>query len=452
MTTLGIVGIIVALLIFMLLVYKGVSSFIMAPICALIVAITNSDMGLVESFYTFAEGTGQMIIQLFAVIFFGVILGKIYSESKAAASLARTLTNRFIMKRSGNAQVRIACLIMLIICGSMTLGGIDGFVLTFTTFPIAFIICEMVDIPRRFIPPMIMLNCAFMACPGAPQIDNIMMVNTLRGEGFDVTSTSGLIPGLIATAVVVILGYLTLTTFIIKAKNRGEHFDPGAVTEVHSFDNDVKLPNFFVALLPLILVFVLYSVFKLDVVIALVCGILLALITMGRYIDRKEGSLRKGILSVLNIGAGGFPHAVATVSVPSGLAQVVTQTAAFGVIVGWLASLELGPIMLGLVTVCVVVALTSAPPVALAVSLPIVVGICTAKGIAFNPHALGRVASLAATTFESLPVNGMCVLTIGLAKSTYKDSYLVMFINTCLFTLLGTFIAAGLCIAFPGLA
>lgn len=447
----GIIGIIIALALFMILVYKGISSFIVAPICAVIVAVTNS-LGPLQTFYTFAEGTGQMIIQLFGIIFLGVILGKVYESTKAAASIAKTLTVNFVTKKEGDAQIRIAILVMMIIAGLMTMGGIDGFVLTFTTFPIAFIIAEMVDIPRRFIPPMLMLNCAFMACPGAPQVDNTVMVATMQGQGFDVSATSGLIPGLVAVVIVIVLGYITLTSAIIKAKKNGEHFDAAGIEKVDVFSDENKLPNFWISLIPLILVFVLYSIVKLDIVIALTCGIIAALLLMGRYIDKKDGGLVKAIIGVLNNGANGYPHALATVSTPSGLATVVTSTAAFGVIVGWLSTLNLHPIMLGVLTTCVVVALTSAPPVALAVGLPIIVGICAQKGIDFNADALGRVCALATTTFETLPVNGMCVLTIGLARSTYKDSYKIMFLNSLVYTLIGTIVAALICVAAPGLS
>lgn len=446
----SIIGIIIALALFMILVYKGISTFIVAPVCAVIVAVTNAISPL-ETFYSFAEGTGEMIIQLFGIIFLGVILGKVYDSTKAAASIAKTLTVNFVTKKEGDAQVRIAILVMLIIAGAMTMGGIDGFVLTFTTFPIAFIIAEMVDIPRRFIPPMLMLNCAFMACPGAPQVDNTIMVSTLQGEGYNVTSTSGLVPGLAAVAVVVILGYITLTSAIIKARKNGEHFDAAGIEKVDVFSDENKLPNFWIALIPLILVFVLYSIVKLDIVIALTCGILAALILMGRYIDRNGQGLGKTIIGILNKGADGYPHALATVSTPSGLAAVVTSTAAFGAIVGWLSTLEIHPIVLGVLTTCVVVALTSAPPVALSVGLPIVVGICTAKGIDFNPDALGRVSALASTTFETLPVNGMCVLTIGLSRSTYKDSYKIMFLNSLVYTLIGTVVAAIIYVAAPNM-
>ena len=447
----SIIGIIAALILFMILVYKGISSFIVAPICAVIVAVTNA-MNPVTTFYTYAQGLGEMFIQLFAIIFLGVILGKIYTDTKAAAAIAKVLTMRFVANRKGDGQVRVSILIMLIVAGLMTLGGIDGFVLTFTTFPIAFIIAKMVDIPRRYIPPMLMLNCAFMACPGAPQIDNIAMVGALNGEGYPVTSTSALVPGLVGVVIVIVLGYFTLTTFIIRAKRRGEHFDPGGIESVDVFREDVKLPNFFVALVPLILVFLLYSVAKLDVAVALVVGNLSALILMGRYIDKKDGSRLKGFLQTINAGAAQYPHALATVATPSGLATVVTSTAAFGVVVGALSTLNLHPVLLGMLTICVIVALTSAPPVALYVGLPVVVSILATKGIDFNPHAMGRVAALAATTFESLPVNGMCVLTIGLARTSYKDSYLPMFLNTVVYTLVATLVCALICMAAPGLA
>lgn len=51
--TIGIIGIIIALILFMVLVYKGISSFIVAPICAIIVAVTNA-MNPVDTFYTYA--------------------------------------------------------------------------------------------------------------------------------------------------------------------------------------------------------------------------------------------------------------------------------------------------------------------------------------------------------------------------------------------------------------
>lgn len=446
-----IIGIIVALLLFLILVYKGVSSFIVAPICAIIIAVTNA-LNPVDTFYLFAQGVGDMIVNLFAIIFLGVVLGRLYTDTGAASSIAKTLVTKFVQHRKGNNQIWVAMLICILMSGIMTLGGIDGFVLTFTIFPIYVVVAEMCDIPRRFIPVMLMLNCAFMAAPGAPQINNIAMVGALNGAGYtEVTSTAALIPGMIGVLVIAILCYVTVSKLVIKAKGRGETFDYGGIEKIDIFDEERKLPNFWVALIPLVVVFILYTVLKLDILIALSSGIVVCLITMGWNLKKKDGSYIKAIVASLNRGADGYPHALTTISTPSGLASVVLSTAAFGAIVGFLTTVDINPILLGLLIVVVIVALTSAPPVALFAGLPIAVGILAAKGLAFDVNALGRVAAMAATTFETLPVNGMCVLTIALAKSTYKKSYFPMFMNTVVWTLVGTAVAALICIFLPGL-
>ena len=446
-----IIGIVVALLLFMILVYKGVSSFIVAPICAIIIAVTNA-LNPVDTFYLFSKGVGDMFVNLFAIIFLGVVLGRLYTDTGAASSIAKTLVTKFVQHRKGNNQVWIAMLICILMSGIMTMGGIDGFVLTFTIFPIYVVIAEMCDIPRRFLPAMLMLNCAFMVAPGAPQINNIAMVSALKGAGFtEVTSTAALIPGLIGIIVIAVLCYITLSKFIIKAKSKGETFDYGGIEKIDIFAEERKLPRFWVALLPLLTVFALYTVLKLDILIALSSGIVVCLITMGWNLKKKDGSYIKAIVSSLNRGADGYPHALTTIATPSGLAGVVLSTAAFGSIVAFLTTININPIWLTLIIICTIMALTSAPPVALYAGIPILVGILVAKGLAFDVNAVGRVAAMATTTFETLPVNGMCVLTIALAKSTYKKSYPLMFINTFVWTIVGTLITALLCTFLPGI-
>ncbi len=50
------------------------------------------------------------------------------------------------------------------------------------------------------------------------------------------------------------------------------------------------------------------------------------------------------------------------------------------------------------------------------------------------------------------PINGLIILTIGLAGTTHKESYKPMFIMSVAFTLLGTVAAGILLMLFPGLA
>ena len=71
---------------------------------------------------------------------------------------------------------------------------------------------------------------------------------------------------------------------------------------------------------------------------------------------------------------------------------------------------------------------------------------------AINPAALARVAAIAVSTFETLPVNGLILLTTGLAQVKIKEAYLPMFLQTVIMTLIGTILCWILVTVAPGLA
>ncbi len=121
---------------------------------------------------------------------------------------------------------------------------------------------------------------------------------------------------------------------------------------------------------------------------------------------------------------------------PSALAGVVTASAGFGVVVGMLAGLKISPLVLVLIAVCVLVAITSSPPAALMIAVPLVMNIMLGQGMApdvvlQHAPAIMRISAIAATTFETLPINGLIILTLNL---------------------IGSIVATVLLIAFPGLA
>lgn len=481
MEIVGLIGIIIALVLFLLLVYKGWSPYWVAPVCAVIVAVTNvididpmngaatallarTGLDAVLNKYElftagFLNGMFDVAIQLFAIIFLGAILGKVFSDTGAASSIAKTLTDKFVVKQTGPKQVRIALFVLIIMEGLCTMGGIDGYVLTFTMFPILLIVAEIVNIPRRFVPAMMCLNVAFMTAPGAPQIYNVMGLAAANSAGVhNLTNTAGLIPGIVSSVIIGVAGYFTLVSMINKAKAKGEVFEYGPVQKVE--EEARKLPNFFVAILPLITVFVLYTILNLNIAIALTAGILVNIILMFPFIPQKDqfhmpSSRFKGLITTLNAGAHTYPNALLTVVTPAGLAGVVTVTAGFGMVIGILAGLPVHPLVLCVILTCIIVGLTSSPPAALMVVIPIMLGIAAgfgaATGIMTNPAHIVRVAIIGASTFETLPVNGLIILTLGLARTSHKESYKPMFLMTVAYTLVGTLVAMAMFLMFPGL-
>ena len=152
----GIIGIVVALIIFLWGAYKNVSVLYLAPIAGIIVAVTNGidpttaftslHIGAVEPSAANPEvwevgGVAGMLISIFPTVFLGGLLGKVMTDSGAADSIANTLVSKFVMPvKDKEKQARVAVLIMLIIECILTFGGIDGFVAVFATFPICMIL------------------------------------------------------------------------------------------------------------------------------------------------------------------------------------------------------------------------------------------------------------------------------------------------------------------------
>jgi H+/gluconate symporter-like permease len=459
MTVLGIFGIVVALVLFMLLVYKGWSSYWVAPICVVIVAATNL-MNPVEAFTKFfIPGVLDMALNIFTVVFMGAILGRVFTASGAAASIATTLTGKFITGVSQEKQVNQTIFCLLVISTLLTLGGIDAYVMYFTLFPVCLTISKRINIPRRFIPGMLCLNTAFIAAPGVPNFYNIMANVAFTGVGITLPNAFGL-TGYVGCLVVAIGGYFILTRMINKAMANGEVFEYGDL-QVKDEDEKRKLPNFWVSVLPLLIVFVFYTVLGLNISVALSSGIIATLIFMHRYIPTDGRALKltglkqffgpNRVINTLNDGVGMYPNAILQLATPSGLATVITATAVFGAVVAWLGGISIHPFLLAVLVVAVVAAITSSPLVAIMVTGPLIAGVVLQTGISIEYGHLARIVALGASTFETLPANGAILLAMGLAKTTHKEAYKPMFYMTCIFTTLATVVVAVLYLIFPAL-
>lgn len=449
----GYVGIILALAIFIVLVYKGWKNYYVAPICVIIVSVFNEMNPIEQLNGNYITGVLDMCKIVFVILFLGTIFGRIYADTGASQSIAKFLIVHFVDRVGGKYRILVAIICYYILVGLMMIGGIDSYAIFFTTVPICAIFCKKCGIPRRFIPGLLYVMSGLAAAPGVPGIYNIMPQTAMATMGIEWSTTSCLVPGVIAAVVCAVLCIFTLNKMVKKAVANGETFEYGEL-EHYDLDDNRKLPNVIVAIIPLVVVFILFSVCKMDILIAESAGILLALILMGRYMEGT--STFKGFLgtlkSTLNMGVGGFPDAMLSVSIASGLATVITATAAFSAIVAAFAGLNMHPLFLTIIVVCVIVGITSSPPVAMLVGIPMVVGILQQNGVAFDASAIGRVGSYAALTFESLPISGAILLTLSLSKVSHKEGYFPEFIESVVWTTLVTILCAVLCIVFPGLA
>lgn len=469
MEILGLIGILIALILFIFLVYKNCVSYWAVMICVAIVALTNQ-LNLLEALtVTFTGGLMDLFLQMFSIVFGGAILGKLFTDVGAANSIASALIKQFLPKEDTKNKVFLAVLVLFIFNGICTMGGIDGYVGIFTMFPIYMLVCKKCDIPRRFLPGMMFLNCMFMAAPGAPQIHNVMAVAAMNsasaaaleegGTPFFVNATAGLIPGWICVVLIASMALFYMPRAIRKAQAKGEHFDAGFCEMMERETG--QMPHWLISLLPLIAVFACYSILHLDIFWALMVGIAITVIFMGKYLPKQDfrGNrihFLQSLVQSLNMGANQYPNAMLNVITPSGLAAVITSTAAFGLVIGMFygmaAAIPLAAV--ALIATCVIVGITSSPPAALMIVIPnIIVPIALKAGadMGINAAIITRIAAIAASTFESLPFNGMCVMLMGVSHCTIKESYKPMGVISVGFTLIGAIVCTILAILAPGI-
>lgn len=308
-----------------------------------------------------------------------------------------------------------------------------------------------IGIPRRYVPAILALSCGASGAPYILSIHNIISMSILG-----TSAGAAPIPGFISLAVIEVGVYFICVSFITRAMKKGETFDYGPLKPLPQ-DKDVKLPNFVIALIPLVIVFLLFAIVQ-NASLALVCGIVATIVLMAPYFKdhEKKGMFAQWgskVMASINEGAVNGASAIMTLCAAAGFAAVVQHTDAFNGMVGALFGVPASPLVLATILCIVVVAFTSSPPAALSIAIPMVAAtfIWTAEPT-LNPAALHRVSALAVQTFETLPVNGMILLTTGLCQVKIKDAYLPMFLQSVIMTLIGTILCLVILTVAPGLA
>ena len=164
----GITAIAVALLLLMVLAYRGISLLILAPVLAVLVALVSVDTPLLASYtQVFMGAAGDFIVRFFPLFLLGAVFGKLMEDSGSAEVLAGA-----IVKRLGDTR---AILAVVLSCAVMTYGGVSLFVVAFAVYPIAAALFRQANLPKRLIPGTIALGAftfTMTALPGTPAIQN----------------------------------------------------------------------------------------------------------------------------------------------------------------------------------------------------------------------------------------------------------------------------------------
>lgn len=410
-------GMLLGLIILIILAYKGQSMMWVGPVAALVVAIFGGLDLLAAYTSDYMGGLVGFVKSWFPMFLLGAMFGKIMEVTGSAHSLARKLS-----KLIGAHRAIIA---VVVSCGLLVYGGISLFVVVFAIYPIAVSLFREANLPRRLIPGCIACGAftfSMTAFPGNPQLNNIIPTRY-----FGTDAMAGPILGIVGGLIMLVGGVLWLQFRAKKMVALGEKFDdPADLIEDSSNKNE---PSAIVAIIPLVAVVLILNIlprvvdFPADmastygIIVALLCGILLAMALNFKH--------RKAMLGAINAGAGGSVSAIMNTAAVVGFGAVVKAVPGFATLTDIVLGIKASPLISEALSVTLLAGATGSSSGGMGIALEALGSqyMSLASQMGINPEALHRVASIASGGLDSLPHCGAIITLLAVTGMNHKKSY-----------------------------
>lgn len=403
-------GIFLGLVVLMVLAYIGWSILWVAPIAAGVVAITGG-LDVLDAYKdTYMGGFVDFAKNWFPVFMLGAIFGKLMEDTGMARSVAVAMTKVIGTQR--------AILGVLASAAVLTYGGVSLFVVVFAVYPLAISLFREANISRKLIPATVALGAftfTMTALPGSPQIQNLIPM-----DYYDTDAMAAPVMGIIAAIIMAGGGYFYLRRQEKKLTEKGEVFTEPK--EEKNTEEEVDTPHWILSFLPLLTVLITLNVFELDVIVALIIGILVIMIINVAKFKRFVGAI--------NAGASGSVIAIINTSAAVGFGTVVKAVPGFERLTELLMGVKGHPLISEAISVNILAGATGSASGGMGIALEALgdkyYEIAMNTGV--SPEAFHRIASLSSGGLDALPHNGAVLTLFAITGMTHKDSYKDIFV------------------------
>lgn len=424
---LGILVLLLALLLFGLLAFKQINALILAPLVTIFVIVCSGMPILTSLKELFMPAASAYVTSYFLVFFVGALFGAVYQHTGAAESISKTL--------AGLCKGKFVAPIIMTITGILTYGGVSGFVVFFVIYPIALNMFKEANLTRRLIPGAISAGCWTwsMYGPGSPSIQNVIAMNSLGTP-----STAALVPSVIAAVASYVLIFLWLEMRSRNFTKKGITFNDSTLKfqlspEEMAMDDDKDLPNFWIAMIPIVAILVSFNGFKLPVETAVFLGVALATILMWK----RVGTIN-GWIAVFNEGAANSGVSILNTAIVVGFGGVVKQTQGFADLVEVLKTLNMPALVFVMITVAICAGACGSASGGMGVAFNALTDTYIALGA--NLEHVHRIAAIAAGTLDSLPHQGAQITLLGICKLTHGEAYFDIFVTQIVIPFISCFV------------
>lgn len=298
MEWIGVIGIIVGLVFFVIAAMKGWNVLITSVVTAVIIAVTNG-MGIADAMLgaksSYVTGLASFVQKNLLIFVGAAILGEYIDKSGAAKSIAQAIVGKV-----GTKSPYLVLLAIAAVGAILTYAGISMFVAMFALIPLARPIFKECNIPwHLFCAAWSLAACSFTMAmiPGVPAI---AWINAANGCGVSMTAAPVL--GIVGSVIAIVVSCLYIKFALKRAQAKGETYE---ITAADSETAEQKeTPSLFMSLLPLILLIVIIiagsQLGVANVVyIGMIVAVVVSMIVFNKYIPSQRDTMGNGAKNAL---------------------------------------------------------------------------------------------------------------------------------------------------------
>ncbi len=417
-------GVFLAFALLVVLMYKKVPIIVAAPLCAALMALLSGLDVMSTLTGDYMAAMVDFIKSYFILFLICAIFGRIMDVSGAAYSIGKWLGLRLGAKYA-IWGVSFAAFVL-------TYGGVSCFVLVFAIYPIALVLFKEANISRKLIPGAI--------AAGAFTAPNILwgspgLCNVIPTTYFGTTVQAAPLVSVICS-----IFFYTISNIYLILENRkmlrnGEGFVPTEKIENLLRDSEAKKAiNPLVALVPIIVIIVTLNGVRLDVNLAMLCGVLVSYVLFWKNIDDK--------MDTLSVGATNAIGSIMNTSTAVGIGGVAKITSTFNTLINWVSNFSGSPLISWAIAVTVISGACGSGSGGVALACSTLGDKYLAMGV--NPEILHKIASCGCIVLDSLPWNGVMITTMQACDLTHKEAYKHLFMITVVLAFVNLCLCVGL--------
>ena len=419
MTSIAVLGIVLAIFAIIYLTAKNLHVVIAAPLASLLIILTNQ-MDILESLLgkeqSYMVGLTGFLINNFALFLLGSILAQYMEKSGATKTIAN-----FILEKMGKNNPYTVLLAITAIASILTYGGVSIFVVIFTLLPLSRPLFKELNINWELFPIPVFLGAStytMTSLPATPSIHNAIPTKVL---GTSLTAAPLL--SMAASLTMLVFGLIYMAYALKKSQAAGQVFNHKLDGQADKNEELTTYPSILLSLLPLITLIssiFLFSKTPHILVISLTVSILVAALLFFPYIPNQR--------ELLNIGSVNSIVPAFATSSSVAFGSLLTTSIGFLTIQEWIQQIPGSPLFSLSLSTALLSGIIGSSSGAIGIASNSFLPAYLEMGI--DPEVLHRITVVASAALTVVPQSGVMITFHNLSglsmKRALKHSFIVV--------------------------